>query len=328
MMLYNQYANMIKYSSDTQIVNLGNNTKTVKIVPNDKFIITHICKLRCNLGNSTGFFYKINGIVFIATNIHCISKNRFDVVEFIDIEYFNLQNDLVNRERKLKKNINVFFHDEYDVCLIKTDIDNVRCINNENICQNLPGFYNFEKIYGEIDMHPEICMYTYYVNDENPKIFPFFRKGYLSQNICDINTGIIYGDINTIGGHSGSPVYIITNRTYPWFGQRMHEEVLKEEPALLFIGINSGEEFFKSYIYNKNNKKTKNYIKERSKITRIIDGISLLDIEKKIINNEYYKKENNDSDNQKYIDDENTKENCDDDIDKSKMEISLSDSFK
>lgn len=287
-----------------------NDENYVDMIGNDgHFDLFITCKLKCSYGSSTGFFYKINNKIYIVTNRHCVYGKFYQkkilaneiIVEYNSKEQFKtcVIPNVIHIE-----NPKIHNSPDMDVCLIETDIesDDVYYVAKNNICKNYHGYVEAKiRSFNDCDLYPDICMLSHY----NNLILPIKKRGNLVQNIYDVqNTNIIYGDIKSILGNSGSPVFIETCCRYIDERRRKFIDVPKQ--SYIFLGINQGMGYISGCDtdkerndYDEEGNEKKEYIKERDMISQIINGTKLLDIENVItgnvdLENENFTEQNND----------------------------------
>jgi hypothetical protein len=289
----------------------------------DEFEITIVCKIHVTNKNGThhgtGFFYNIKNDnmddIYIVTNKHCIyekfeckikpNKITIDYHEFVCQTY-----NLVEKKYtyNLKNNVelginNIFCHSHDDLCMLKFTQNNMNIsfLSKDNILKDIGSFYK----YMSCDAYPNIFMYTHYIDinkyDEKKysmtSNYAYKRTGNLMTNILEITDDCerIMGNLNTIGSHSGSPVFI----------NNSHNNSNFSNDSLLFLGINTGENINYTSIYKRDKngmyKDTDYYYKERTKTSGILNGNLILDIEKTILgkitennNNDIYEESQSD----------------------------------
>jgi hypothetical protein len=233
---------------------------------NNFFDMTLTCKIYSFPNNSrgTGFFYKSNNNLFIVTNKHVVcfpqTNNNNIIIHYIH----KVNNGPAQTTMQITlNNNNLFVHEEEscDLCMIKINInDDVFSLNNNNILD----MKQFLELCDNniITMYPTITMKGY-VEDT---IYPFNRNGSLTTNIFE-NCYEYLGDITSIGGYSGSPVFI--------------KFLLNGLIYYIFLGINRGYiPEYKKVFTTKQQKEieTDMYIKENTRQAILIRATKILDI--------------------------------------------------
>lgn len=288
---------------------------------------TQIKNIKDLTGKSTGFFYCINDVVYVCTNTHCIYGSNYEIRkvvprkieiiyrrqkmnEYVECEYINYDLNIKDIRR----------HSTQDICLIKTNLStkNMEYLMRKNIDWNSTQLCDYQKLFDMcIDMYPKICMYSEYTHNN----MPLKRYGYLNTNIIDIyKSEILFGEIKTFGGCSGSPVYILLSGFVdlsindlcikkPIMSALDRNLYIKDDSKLLFIGINGGEMIKKNYVHNENNESNddaKYYVNERNSLMRIVNYKYLLEIEDIITNKKIYQNELDEQQmiSETYIDDD------------------------
>ena len=185
--------------------------------------------------SATCFFCeKKNGDIFLITNKHVLNGvNRIEIIltfkdKGIKVTHLNLGNDIVK-------------HPYYDICIvpfskvyasIKADglAPFIGLIKEEGIITDFNLLNRIEDIY--MIGYPK-AIYNRTVN------LPIIQKGITATSLCDKYNGeeIFLMDIHSIGGSSGSPVFIVDENN---------------DPRL--IGINFGNYLEKIIIYKNRNR--------------------------------------------------------------------------
>jgi hypothetical protein len=266
------------------------------------------CKLKNSdkYDQCVGFFYNINNVIYAVTNQHCIyGKNfmnkverKYDSLNIVYKTYKKVENELeyntLNHPIDINNDNGIIYKKNHDVCIIKTNIDKntVEYISKKNIITDHNLILQYQKILSTVKAHdltlsnvnyyPKIYMYTHYFkakhntdmqmidNDEKNINFPFLKKGNLIQNIFDIfESDIIYGDIKSISGNSGSPVFLVLPGIEQKYGVKMER--------LLFLGINSGEDM--KITQHIKSEPCEIIIKERLGMNRIVNPKYLLELD-------------------------------------------------
>lgn len=243
-------------------------------------------------GIGTGFFYKLSkdGKTYytIITNNHVfelfkentiikfyleINKGEFDPAE-------SKIKEIKEREICLPIKVNDDKNNQFDLCMII--LKNEFVMSNEVIKQNF--IINNDKITDNTSMFqenifPDLRMIGFPFADKH---IPFMRSGTLSSPITVNNKldGIFYGDIESIGGSSGSPVFAIIDNNF----------MLDKSKTVMFIGINRGYRHIEHDVYEEGKEKEEyklengNHlrIKENSRLCVIISSNQLKLFEKYI----------------------------------------------
>lgn len=270
---------MLKFGSEANVVQKIEQSKFLEIC----FVvrINVVCvNGKCIMG--TGFFYKINDDVFIVTNKHIVDNRKKITIYFIS------RNDksCFPHNCEVDNNIKIYDSTNNDVSMFNVSVHlqgkNIFCINNEKIKGSI-DIYSKEMYFS---CYPSIMMLGY--PDNNSKL-PYCRHGYLSTNIieCTGNNEFL-GDMTSIGGYSGSPVFIKVVGDFIG-GTNFNN--------LIFLGINSGYKYQINNVYETANINvceglqlqnvgipTKYYVHENTRQNNIINGKVLLDLEKLILN--------------------------------------------
>lgn len=183
--------------------------------------------------SATCFFCeKKNGDIFLITNKHVL--NEINRVELI----------LTFKDRRIKVvhidlDDNIVKHPHYDICIvpfskvyakIKADDPFIGLIKEEGIITDFSPLNRIEDIY--MIGYPK-AIYNKTAN------LPIIQKGITATSLCDKynDEEIFLMDIHSIGGSSGSPVFIVDENG---------------DPRL--IGINFGNYLEKNIIYKNRNR--------------------------------------------------------------------------
>lgn|SRR3989338_2168540 len=239
------------------------------IQPTRLFDFTLVCKIiypeNKNIAQGTGFFYKINNGIYVVTNKHMICENIEN-----NITYISAENNMIKQYStliKLVRNETVFFHpdNQCDLCMIK-----IQEINGEVYALENKNIVNFVELYttylSYMSPYPAIYMRGYTMNT----LFPFNREGTLTSSIYE-EMDCLLGDITSIDGYSGSPVFIKLKNI---FGT--------DNGSVLFLGINKGYVYNEMKVFTKIDTETVTnlYCKENIRQNFIIKSSEIIDIEK------------------------------------------------
>lgn len=204
--------------------------------------IARVLKIKYNDSSASSFTVEKDGEQFLITAKHVFGKTISGDDVIIGITRDNQQFNLSCR---------VFFHDNSEI-----DIAVLKLLKNANITQRQVVQFNDSLIILGHDAY--ILGYPFgLINSELEGNFnyptPFVKRGCISANTKENGADVIYADtVNNIG-FSGGPMVTFDPLNY------------KKQ---YIIGVISGYKAHISAVYDKNNNRNGNYVRENSGLTK------------------------------------------------------------